>query len=318
MDPSARAFGLQLTVRASTDPARSAAGDLRAIDPATTTILCEDNQTRVAGPCRAEAPIQFFLHTEPRRTGVFEIEWTPPAANLGAIDVYIAANASVSGQRNSRIHLRSVRLTPSAPAAARLVDAAAGLPRFSSGSWISVYGGNLTTTTRVWSPGDIVNGVLPTRLGGVELRINGRAAALSYVSPTQINALAPDDPALGEARFEVLQNGLATASATARKNALAPALFEEPGSSRVAAARAAGDALVLFGTGFGSPERDMGSVQFRIAGQPARVLWAGVIGPGLFQFNLAPPPLPPGEYSLDAHIQGVATQPGLALRLPAQ
>jgi uncharacterized protein (TIGR03437 family) len=61
------------------------------------------------------------------------------------------------------------------------------------GSWISVYGTNLTT-----SPSPVFwNNDFPTALGGTSVTINGKPAFLWFVSPTQINAQAPDDTTTG-------------------------------------------------------------------------------------------------------------------------
>ncbi len=336
-DERARAFGIELTVRRTEDPARLAAGELASVDPGFTTVLCEDNQPRSAGPCRDAAPVQFFLHTEPRRTGEFVLEWTPPPADVGDLEVDIAANASVSGQRNSRIHFRSFRLKSAAagPVTA-LVDAAAGLGRFASGSWVSVFGIGLAESTRAWVAADIVDGVLPTSLDGVELSINGRSAPLALVSPTQINALAPDDDAApGPVRFEILQRGRTIAQGSAQKASVAPVLFEVPGSTPRRAAAVlpenAPGTVVLFGSGFGptSPLRSVGRtldapsplaapVVFRVGQQAATLLWGGLIGPGLYQFNLTLPPLSPGDYPVEAVLGGAATQAGLLLRVGLQ
>jgi len=59
------------------------------------------------------------------------------------------------------------------------------------GQWISIFGTNLASGTAVW------NGDFPLSLGGTRVEIDGRAAYLSFVSPTQINAQAPNDTALG-------------------------------------------------------------------------------------------------------------------------
>ncbi|MBV9747013.1 MAG: hypothetical protein JO099_24895 [Acidobacteriia bacterium] len=52
------------------------------------------------------------------------------------------------------------------------------------GELISIYGTNLANTTAT----DLT---LPTTLGGTQVMINGQAAPLAYVSPTQINAVVP-------------------------------------------------------------------------------------------------------------------------------
>jgi len=61
------------------------------------------------------------------------------------------------------------------------------------GEWISIYGTNLTTASSpvFW------NNDFPTSLGGTSVTINGRPAYLWFVSPTQINAQAPDDTTTG-------------------------------------------------------------------------------------------------------------------------
>ena len=47
--------------------------------------------------------------------------------------------------------------------------------------------------------------------------------------------------------------------------------------------------------------------------------FAGATGPGLYQFNIFSPNLPPGDYLIEGTIHGVATQPGAFITLgPAQ
>ena len=59
------------------------------------------------------------------------------------------------------------------------------------GEWVSIYGTNLASGTVAWT------GNFPTSLGGTSVTINGRAAYLSFVSPTQISLQAPSDNATG-------------------------------------------------------------------------------------------------------------------------
>jgi uncharacterized protein (TIGR03437 family) len=52
----------------------------------------------------------------------------------------------------------------------------------------------------------------------------------------------------------------------------------------------------------------------RIGGTPASVQFAGLISPGLFQFNVVVPPnTPDGDQSLTAAIQNLTTQSGTLL-----
>ncbi|MDE3199249.1 MAG: hypothetical protein KGN84_23060 [Acidobacteriota bacterium] len=83
------------------------------------------------------------------------------------------------------------------------------------GEWISIYGTNLSSTTTAWQ------GDFPTSLGGVSVTINGKPAYLSYVSPGQINAQAPDDTASGTVPV-VVTNGNGSATATVTLSTFSP------------------------------------------------------------------------------------------------
>ena len=54
------------------------------------------------------------------------------------------------------------------------------------GAWFTLYGSDLATTTATWI------GDFPTSLAGTSVKVNGKDAYLSYVSPGQINLQAPD------------------------------------------------------------------------------------------------------------------------------
>ena len=61
------------------------------------------------------------------------------------------------------------------------------------GSWAQVKGTNLGTTTRSWGPADFtgLGNSLPTNLSGVQVNVNNQAAAVYYISPTQISFQVP-------------------------------------------------------------------------------------------------------------------------------
>jgi uncharacterized protein (TIGR03437 family) len=61
------------------------------------------------------------------------------------------------------------------------------------GTWVEIYGSNLSTTTRSWTGADFTNGGLtaPTSLDRTEVTVGGTAAAIDYVSPGQINVQLP-------------------------------------------------------------------------------------------------------------------------------
>src|SRR5205807_1470609 len=99
----------------------------------------------------------------------------------------------------------NVQTAPVLPAITQngVVNAANLSAAISPGTWVSIFGGNLSATTRPWRDADFVNGKLPTALDGVGVTINGKPAAVAYVSPTQINVLAPDETATGLVAVQV-------------------------------------------------------------------------------------------------------------------
>ncbi len=77
------------------------------------------------------------------------------------------------------------------------------------GEWVSIFGANLAASPVTW------NGTFTTSLGGTSVIVNGKAAYLSYVSPTQINLQAPDDATTGPVPVGVITaSGSATSSVT--------------------------------------------------------------------------------------------------------
>jgi uncharacterized protein (TIGR03437 family) len=80
-------------------------------------------------------------------------------------------------------------------------------PVVQPGAWMSIYGTNLANGVTVW------NNNFPKSLGGVSVTVDGKPAYLAYVSPTQINAQAPDDAAEGLVTVTVSgPNGSASAT----------------------------------------------------------------------------------------------------------
>jgi uncharacterized protein (TIGR03437 family) len=216
---------------------------------------------------------------------------------------------------------------------------------FAAGSWVSIYGVDLASSTRLWRADEIVNGVFPTQLDGTEVRINGRLAAVNYISPTQINVQAPDDTATGPVSVEVVQDGVSSGVFNAELRAFAPGLFTfvPAGTAYIAAVHLdgtlvgkpglfggsaatrpvkSGDVISLFGTGFGPTNPVVpsgrvfsgaaelsGGVSVRFNGVPVTPSFAGLSGAGLNQINLViPAGLPSGDVAVVAEIGGQTTQ----------
>jgi uncharacterized protein (TIGR03437 family) len=229
-----------------------------------------------------------------------------------------------------------------------MANAASFQPGFAAATWVSIFGTNLSQSTYTWQASDFVNGLLPTSLQGVSVTINGVAAYVGYISPTQINVLAPDDATAGAVQVQVTAAQQTSNSFSAPKAPFAPAFFTIAGGDYVAAQHAdyslvgaanllpgvtttpakPGETILLYGTGFGptnpplptaqlvtTPEPlPTNAVAISIGGVAATAAFAGLVSPGLYQFNVTVPnSLPNGDAAVLAMIGGVATQTGVSV-----
>jgi uncharacterized protein (TIGR03437 family) len=94
-------------------------------------------------------------------------------------------------------------------------------------SWVSIFGSNLTSgfSSRVWAAADIIGGNLPLSLDGVGVTVNGKHAYVEYISPTQINILAPDDAATGPVNVVVTNEFSSSPVFSTQMAAFSPAFF---------------------------------------------------------------------------------------------
>lgn len=106
-----------------------------------------------------------------------------------------------------------------------VVTSGTTLTTIEPGSWVAIYGSNLSTTSRSWTSADIVNGNLPTSLSGVSVKINNKPAYVYYISPTQINVQAPDDTATGSVSVTVTNASGTSAASTVTLASVSPAFF---------------------------------------------------------------------------------------------
>ena len=225
-------------------------------------------------------------------------------------------------------------------------NAASFRPGFTAGTWVSIFGTNLSQSTYTWQGSDFVNGLLPTSLQGVSATINGVAAYVGYVSPTQINVLAPDDATAGTVQVQVTAAQQTGNSFSAPKTQFAPAFFTIGGGAYVAAQHTdystvgaanllpgvtttpakSGETILLYGTGFGPTNPPLPTAQLvtvaeplannvaiSIGGVAATATFAGLVSPGLYQFNVTVPNLPNGDAAVLAAIGGVTTQTGVSV-----
>jgi uncharacterized protein (TIGR03437 family) len=222
-----------------------------------------------------------------------------------------------------------------------VANALSGAAGITPGAWISIYGSALAAATRQVATSDLVNSVLPTTLGGVSVQINGKAAYLQFVSASQINVLAPTDANRGSVTVAVTNSsgtssttanlvnvlpGLATLSNYVRAVRSDGTIINGTGNAetgyKVSAAIGPGDILSLYGTGFGAVSNTpadglvftgsyptTNTVTVTIGGAAAQVLYAGLVGPGLYQINVViPSTLADGEHTVIATVAGSSSQ----------
>lgn len=237
-------------------------------------------------------------------------------------------------------------LTPvTPPSIAGVVNAESGAAAIAPNTWVEIDGSNFGSTVRPWQGSDFVNNQLPIALSGVSVSMNGEKAFVYYISSTQIDVLTPPDLAPGPVQVVVSSNGLASAPATVQAQAVSPSFFVNGGGHYVIALHAdgtligpptlypglstpaqRGETILLFANGFGavSPavvsgsEQQSGSLptlpQLTIGGTAAQVQFAGLISPGLYQFNVVvPDSASSGDSPLVANYSGSSTQTGVLL-----
>jgi len=232
-------------------------------------------------------------------------------------------------------------ISPTAPAISAnsgVVNGASFQPGISPGSWITIKGTDLSSTTATWNNA-IVNGALPPTLDGVSVMVGGEPAYIAYISSMQINAIAPNVPA-GSVQVVVKNSSGASQPATAQLSAEQPAFFQWgnyavatrqdfslavkngaiPGTTTVPAAP--GDVIILWGTGFGptSPSAPTGAetpsnATYNTAnqvtvmvGKASATVYGAALAPGyagLYQVAIQIPALANGDYPVVATISGV-------------
>lgn len=248
----------------------------------------------------------------------------------------IAATSSSSSQ------IVYVTLTVTAdnrPLITSVMNAASFTSTISPGTWVSIIGKNFAT-----APLQETSAWLPTSLNGVSAQLSGVGGAytllVNYVNPTQINAFVPHEvsPLMfgsnGGARITVTTS-TGSASYSVDCGAISPALFSVNGYAAgilfpenlivgtASGMRTAtsGSIVSLFGTGFGQTDPASKNVNgpmsaiplasnvvVTVGGIQARVLWAGMVGVGLYQINIEVPTMPgPGDYPVVIQLNGTSS-----------
>jgi uncharacterized protein (TIGR03437 family) len=269
--------------------------------------------------------------------------YTAPLGITTASSVTVTATAFADTSKQASVNLTVNPPPQIAPSISAVQNGASFLPGFSQGSWITIKGTNLAGTTRIWTGADFVGNNLPTQLDGVGATVDGKPAYVYYVSPTQLNVLAPADAAQGPVQVQATYAGQTSASVSAVESTFSPAMFMfgPLGQKYVAAVRSdgqyigptnlypgatvpaqAGNIILLYGTGFGptNPPTNFGqtfagapptanTVTCTIGGVYTNVQFAGLVAPGEYQINIVVPSgLPSGDNLVVLTVGGVTTQ----------
>ena len=320
-DSRARVYGFQMTARLESNLANGQAGDFTA--GTQQIVLCNDGLLKGSRGCSANAAVQFIEHGNPFNTNTISVKWTAPSSNVGNVHIYVAANAANGDGNNTGDHIYTANytLTPQSstppPTIAAVVSASgfnanAGL---APGTWLEIYGTNLSSTTRSWAGSDFNGNNAPTSLDGVSVSIDGKPAFVDFVSAGQVNVQAPDDPNTGAGIPIVLTNSAGQSNTfSMQENAIAPAVlapssFNVQGHQWIVAQHSdqsyvgktglisglnfrpakVGETIVIYGIGFGpvSPNTPAGVIttqatslqtrpNFRFGQTPANLVYYGL------------------------------------------
>jgi uncharacterized protein (TIGR03437 family) len=157
------------------------------------------------------------------------------------------------------------------------------------------------------------------QLDGVSVTVNGKAAYVYYISPTQVNILTLPDTLPASANVLLTVNGVASPAFTAQTQPLSTSFFTfsegyviathlngsligpttlYPGASTPAMPN---EEVVIYANGFGPTNvpvisgaiAQSGTLSpppvIQIGGVTANVIFAGLVAPGEFQFNVVVP-----------------------------
>ena len=224
--------------------------------------------------------------------------------------------AGTGGQRHGL--LGSIQ---AAPTITSVANAAATQPAIAGGTYISIFGADLSPVTRNWTNSDFSGTSLPKSLSGVSVTVDGKAAYVYYISPKQIDVLTAADTNTGTVQVVASSNGLVSNSMPATMATVSPAFFLFKDNASIAALHDSGgivgattlytglstpalpgETIAMFGNGFGAttPAPTDGTVisvylpcattpTVMVGGTSAAVTYCALVGSGLYQVNVTIP-----------------------------
>ena len=270
--------------------------------------------------------------------------------NPNDVAVDNSGNFYISDSTNNRVRKVTTGSggAPPSISANGVVNGASFQPGIVPNSWATIQGANLAGAVDTWNS-FIVNGKLPTSLDSVTVSVGGKPAYLYYVSPSQINLLAPDIPP-GSTQVTVSTAAGTSSTFTVNAAQYGPAFFPWPNNQAVATrqdfsfavapgtfqgatttAAKPGDVIILWGTGFG-PTAPASPTGIQVPGDQtyststlptvtikgvAATVYGAALAPGfagLYQIAIqVPPSLSNGTWPVVATIGGASSPGGLSL-----
>ncbi len=281
-DANRQSWGFQMTARVASSPATLQAGSFTDLsggtqggtnaNPTPVQVLC---QSENYAPCPASSPIQWVEQDETGweasvahpKSYTYQVLWTPPAANVGNVTLYVAGNASNSSNTlapsasTGHIYTSNITLTPAAAPPANtpsispngVVSASAfgGFKSAAPGSWIEIYGSNLgPSAPYTWQGSDFNGSSAPTSINGVKVTVGGQPAYVDFTSANQVNAQLPANLSAGPQPVVVTTASGSSSPYTLTVNALqpgllAPSTFVVNGKQYVAALNASQTSFIM-------------------------------------------------------------------------
>jgi beta-glucosidase len=217
------------------------------------------------------------------------------------------------------------------------VDAAGFTEPLLRGSWASVFGTSLATTTRGWTLADFAGNAMPVSLDGTRVQVDGVDAPVWYISPAQVNFQVPEGVTLGAGVLQAFTPSGPSQPIAVTIGEAQPAFFFVALGGRnwlraqhadyspigTPAPARPGETIVLWGSGFGqtappiapgllqaapAPLADPAGVTVTIGGETAQVQYAGMTIAGVYQINVTvPADLADGIYEVAAMADGQPT-----------
>jgi len=211
-------------------------------------------------------------------------------------------------------------------------------------TWVEIKGANLapSSDSRTWQNSDFVGTQMPTQLDKVSATVNGKSAYVYYISPTQVNILTPPDAISGPANVVLTNGGVATDTFAAQAQSISPSFFTFGGGPYIAAVHTngayigpttlypgsttpakPGETVEIYANGFGptsvpvvrGSETQSGTLSalpaIMVGGMAATVVYAGLVFPGEYQFNVVLPAVGNGDQPISATYNGVSTPSGV-------